>query len=66
MTLAFNCQLADGDYFISIGVASRNEAEVVPHDRRYDSIHVRIMGADFFGMADLALNPLQVAAPQAQ
>lgn len=64
VTLSFNCQLADGDYFISVGVASRNEAEVVPHDRRYDSIHVKIMGADFFGMADLALNPLQVSAPR--
>lgn len=64
VTLSFNCQLADGDYFVSVGVASRNEAEVVPHDRRYDSIHVKIMGADFFGMADLALNPLQVSMPR--
>lgn len=64
VALSFNCQLADGDYFVSVGVASRNEAEVVPHDRRYDSIHVKIMGADFFGMADLALNPLQVSAPR--
>ncbi|MDQ2701764.1 MAG: ABC transporter ATP-binding protein [Pseudomonadota bacterium] len=60
VTMAFSCHLADGDYFLSVGIASRNEAEVVPHDRRYDSIHVRIMGADFFGMADLGLDPLQV------
>ena len=53
--LAFDCRLADGDYFISVGVASRNEMEVVPHDRRYDSIHFQVAGADFFGMADLAL-----------
>ncbi len=55
----FDCNLADGDYFLSVGVASRNEAEVVPHDRRYDSIHVRIVGADFFGMANLGFDPAQ-------
>ncbi|RPD87775.1 ABC transporter ATP-binding protein [Luteimonas sp. 100069] len=55
VTLAYDCRLADGDYFISVGVASRNEAEVVPHDRRFDSIHFQVMGADFFGMADLSL-----------
>ena len=58
-TLAFDCRLADGDYFISVGVASRNESEVVPHDRRYDSIHFQVVGADFFGMADLALDMVQ-------
>ena len=59
VTTSFNCNLADGDYFISIGVASRNEGEVIPHDRRYDSIHVGIMGADFFGMANLGFDPSQ-------
>lgn len=54
-TLAFDCRLADGDYFISVGVASRNETGVVPHDRRYDAIHFQVTGADFFGMADLSL-----------
>ena len=62
VTLAFDCGLADGDYFISVGVASRNEAEVVPHDRRYDSIHLQVMGADFFGMADLALDMVQATS----
>jgi lipopolysaccharide transport system ATP-binding protein len=57
VTASFDCNLADGDYFISVGVASRNEVEVVPHDRRYDSIHVRIVGADFFGMANLGFDP---------
>ncbi|QCU72407.1 ABC transporter ATP-binding protein [Luteimonas yindakuii] len=55
VALAFECRLSDGDYFISVGVASRNETEVVPHDRRYDSIHFQVMGADFFGMADVSL-----------
>jgi lipopolysaccharide transport system ATP-binding protein len=56
---SFDCSLADGDYFLSVGVASRNEAEVVPHDRRYDAIHLRVIGADFFGMAGIgfALSP---------
>lgn len=57
VSTSFDCNLADGDYFISVGIASRNEAEVVPHDRRYDSIHVRIVGADFFGMANLGFDP---------
>src|SRR5690606_26121648 len=32
VALSFDCNLADGDYFFSVGVASRNEVEVVPHD----------------------------------
>ena len=61
VSVSFDCRLADGDYFISVGVASRDAAEVVPHDRRFDSIHVKVTGADFFGMADLGLNLLQAA-----
>lgn len=57
----FRAGLADGDYFISVGVASRGEEDVVPHDRRYDSIHFKVMLARFFGMGDLdmrlALHP---------
>ncbi len=64
VVLEFECRLADGDYFVSVGVASRNEKEVVPHDRRYDSIHLQIGGADFFGLADMALNMVQ-ATPAA-
>ncbi|MDR6991844.1 ABC transporter ATP-binding protein [Luteimonas sp. 3794] len=56
-------RLADGDYFISVGVASRNEHSVVPHDRRYDSIHVKVGNADFFGMADLGLEMVDVSSP---
>lgn len=32
-------RLATGDYFISIGIASRSGEDILPHDRRYDSIH---------------------------
>jgi len=61
VTLEFECRLADGDYFVSVGIASRNEKDVVPHDRRYDSIHFQVGGADFFGMADMALDMVQAA-----
>jgi len=57
----FRAGLADGDYFISVGVASRGDEDVIPHDRRYDSIHFKVMQARFFGMGDLdmrlALHP---------
>jgi lipopolysaccharide transport system ATP-binding protein len=46
---------APGDYFISVGLASRDgTGEAVPHDRRYDAIHVCV-GSDtpFIGIADL-------------
>ena len=55
VAIGFDCSLADGDYFLSVGIASRSEVEVVPHDRRYDGIHIRVIGADFFGMANLGL-----------
>ena len=54
--LNFNCHLAPGDYFISLGIASRHGAEIIPHDRRYDSIHLHIMPNEtFFGIADLRM-----------
>jgi lipopolysaccharide transport system ATP-binding protein len=34
--------LTQGDYFISLGIASKQGEEVVPHDRRYDSIHFQV------------------------
>lgn len=53
---AFDCRLAPGDYFISLGVASRQEGEVVPHDRRYDAIHLVVAPVtSFFGIVDLGL-----------
>jgi lipopolysaccharide transport system ATP-binding protein len=52
----FNCRLAPGDYFISLGIASKHGEEVIPHDRRYDSIHLQIRpNSLFFGLADLEL-----------
>ncbi|MEZ2354072.1 ABC transporter ATP-binding protein [Caballeronia sp. RCC_10] len=53
----FKCTLATGDYFISLGVASRTEETIVPHDRRYDAVHFTIAPTDtFYGMADLGLS----------
>jgi lipopolysaccharide transport system ATP-binding protein len=49
----FDCRLGPGDYFLSVGVASHNGVEVVPHDRRYDSIHLNVNGKGFFGLAML-------------
>lgn len=54
--LKFDNILASGDYFISIGVASKNGEEVVPHDRRYDSIHLVVAPTThLFGLVDLQL-----------
>ena len=50
----FKCNLAAGDYFISLGLASKHGEEVIPHDRRYDSIHLQVRPNDqFFGLANL-------------
>ncbi|BDU20198.1 ABC transporter ATP-binding protein [Dyella sp. GSA-30] len=46
-------RLGPGDYFLSLGVASHNGEEVVPHDRRYDSIHLNVHGKGFFGLTML-------------
>jgi lipopolysaccharide transport system ATP-binding protein len=52
----FACTLAPGDYFISLGVATKHGEDVVPHDRRYDSIHLQIRpNKTFFGLVDLDL-----------
>ena len=54
ITATFECKLAQGDYFISLGVATQNAEEVIPHDRRYDSIHIYVEPVNsFYGLADL-------------
>lgn len=52
----FKCNLAAGDYFISLGLSSKHGEEVIPHDRRYDAIHLQIRPDNsFFGLVDLGL-----------
>lgn len=54
----FDCRLAGGDYFVSVGVAKRHGEDVIPLDRRYDAIHLHVQpgGKDaFFGLADMGL-----------
>jgi lipopolysaccharide transport system ATP-binding protein len=53
------CRFAPGDYFISIGVATRDGESVNPHDRRYDAIHFQVRPTTtFFGLinTDIAIN----------
>ncbi len=53
---SFKCRLAPGDYFISIGIATRQGEEYTPHDRRYDAIHLVVRPhTQFIGIADLEL-----------
>lgn len=54
--LHFKNRLATGDYFISIGLASREGEEIIPHDRRYDSIHFIVEPTPkLLGLVDLDL-----------
>jgi lipopolysaccharide transport system ATP-binding protein len=53
-TVKLNMTLGQGDYFLSIGVASHSGAELVPHDRRYDAIHLYVRPTDtFFGLSNM-------------
>lgn len=55
---SFTANLAPGDYFISLGIATRDGETITPHDRRYDSIHFAVKPPEpFFGLTqmDLAL-----------
>lgn len=54
--LKFINRLTCGDYFISVGIASRNAEDIVPHDRRYDSIHFVVPPTpQSLGLIDLAV-----------
>ncbi|HEH9431465.1 TPA: ABC transporter ATP-binding protein [Aeromonas sobria] len=50
-------KLGAGDYFISLGIASMENSDVIPHDRRYDSIHFLVPTVDdFSGLINLDLD----------
>lgn len=52
----FDCNLGPGDYFISVGIASRNGEDIVPHDRRYDSIYLNVIDEECFGFSKLPMS----------
>jgi lipopolysaccharide transport system ATP-binding protein len=53
---SFCCRLAPGDYFISLGIATKQSEGNTPHDRRYDAIHFQVRPiTTFFGLVDLGL-----------
>ncbi len=52
---SFQCNLAPGQYFISLGLAC--DAGHTPLDRRYDAILLNVNGsANFFGLSDLSMS----------
>lgn len=52
----FVCRLAPGDYFLSLGVVTKLGDDIIPHDRRYDAIHLQIRSeTEFFGLINLDL-----------
>ena len=58
----FVANLAPGDYFISLGIATRDGETITPHDRRYDSVHFAVEPPEpFFGLTQLNLSIDQVA-----
>jgi lipopolysaccharide transport system ATP-binding protein len=54
---SFVANMAPGDYFISLGVATRQGETITPHDRRYDAIHFVVEPhVQFFGLAQMNLS----------
>jgi lipopolysaccharide transport system ATP-binding protein len=55
VTVVMPTIMFEGDYFVSAGVASCSAAgEIIPHDRRYDSIHLTVQPVGTFtGLTDL-------------
>lgn len=55
VTVVMPVTLYEGDYFVSVGIASCSASgEIIPHDRRYDSIHLTVQPVGTFtGLADL-------------
>jgi lipopolysaccharide transport system ATP-binding protein len=54
--IRLTCRLAPGDYFISLGIATRDGENIIPHDRRYDAIHFQVRSdTKFFGLVNTDL-----------
>ena len=57
----FVANLAPGDYFVSLGIATREGESITPHDRRYDSLHFAVEPPEpFFGLTQLNLSIDQI------
>ena len=54
VVFSLDLRLGAGDYLLSVGVAEEQAGQIVPLDRRYDAIHIRVEnGRDrSFGLAD--------------
>lgn len=53
----FVCRLAEGTYFLSLGVATRDGGLVLPHDRRYDAVSFEVSRTPtFLGLVDLSVS----------
>jgi len=56
ISYAFDCNLAPGEYFLSMGIAVM-EDEDVPLDRRFDSLLLFVHGpANFFGLGNMNIS----------
>lgn len=56
ISASFSANLAPGDYFISLGIATRDGEIITPHDRRYDAIHFAVKPPEpFFGLTQMNL-----------
>ena len=54
---SFHVNLAPGDYFVSLGIATRHGETITPHDRRYDSIQFAVKPPEpFFGLTQMNLS----------
>ena len=57
LSCKWRCLLAPGEYFISFGVATRSGEGTIPHDRRYDAVHITVASEkSFHGLVDLRLD----------
>lgn len=58
----FPLNLVSGSYLISLGVAADKDGDIVPLDRRYDSIEIYVFNArKCFGIIDLGMSFAKVA-----
>lgn len=57
VVMVLNQNLGSGDYMMSVGVAVDILGEIIPLDRRYDSIHIVVEnpGCQSVGLADFGM-----------